>query len=86
MSMAELRVALDIGSDRHRVGIGTADGKIVEEFEITHNREGFELFFSRITVHEKHLNLPVVVASIRAPRRCGRRTIRHPTGQGDQLR
>jgi transposase len=60
--MAELRVALDIGSDRHRVGIGTADGKIVEEFEITHNREGFELFFSRITVHEKHLNLPVVVA------------------------
>ena len=62
MSMAELRVAMDIGSNRHQVAIGTGDGKIVEEFEITHNREGFELFFSRIADHEKRLNLPVVVA------------------------
>ena len=62
MTMAELRVALDIGSDQHRVAIGTGDGKIVEEFDITHNREGFELFFSRIAVHEKRLKLPVIVA------------------------
>jgi transposase len=62
MSKAELRVAVDIGSSRHQVAIGTADGKVLEEFAITHNREGFEQFFSRILVHEKRLNLPVVVA------------------------
>lgn len=62
MSMAELRVALDIGSKQHRVGIGTADGKLLEEFEISHDRKGFELFFSRIAVYEKRLGLPVVVA------------------------
>lgn len=62
MSKAELRVAVDVGSSRHQVAIGTADGKIVEEFAIDHNREGFEQFFSRIAVHEKRLNLPVVVA------------------------
>lgn len=62
MSMAELRVALDIGSNRHRVGIGSADGTILEEFDISHDREGFERFFSRIAVYEKRLELPVVVA------------------------
>jgi len=62
MSMAELRVALDIGSNRHRVGIGSADGRILEEFEISHDREGFERFFSRIAAFEKRYELPVVVA------------------------
>jgi transposase len=62
MSMAELRVALDIGSKQHRVGIGTADGTILEEFEISHDRKGFDLFFSRIALYEKRLKLPVVVA------------------------
>jgi len=62
MSMAELRVAVDIGSERHRVGIALADGKILEEFEISHNREGLELFFERIGVCENRFNLPVVVA------------------------
>src|SRR5260221_9545506 len=62
MSMAELRVAVDIGSKHHRVGIGTAEGAILEEFEISHDREGFELFFSRILIYEKRLRLPVVVA------------------------
>jgi transposase len=60
--MAELRVALDIGSNRHRVDIGSADGTILEEFDISHDREGFERFFSRIAVYEKRLELPVVVA------------------------
>ncbi len=62
MSMAELRVALDIGSTRHRVGIGSADGRILEEFEISHDREGFERFFSRVAALEKRYELPVVVA------------------------
>ena len=62
MSMAELRVAVDIGSNRHQVAIGSADGRILDEFEISHDREGFERFFSRIAVFEKRLELPVVVA------------------------
>lgn len=62
MSMAELRVALDIGSKKHRVGIGSADGRVLDEFEITHDKEGFERFFNRVGVIEKRLQLPVVVA------------------------
>jgi len=60
MSVHELRVALDIGSKRHRVGIATDDGKIVEEFDITHDKAGFELFFRRVEARRNEL--PVVVA------------------------
>jgi transposase len=60
--MAELRVAVDVGSNRHQVAIGSADGRILDEFEISHDREGFERFFNRIAVFEKRLDLPVVVA------------------------
>jgi len=62
MSMAELRVALDIGSKKHRVGIGNADGRLLEEFDITHDKEGFEQFFNRVSVFEQRFALPVVVA------------------------
>jgi len=62
MSMAELRVALDIGSKKHRVGIGSADGRLLEEFDITHDKEGFEQFFNRVSVFEQRFALPVVVA------------------------
>jgi hypothetical protein len=48
MRMPEIRVALDIGSKKHRVGIGGSEGAILEEFDITHDREGFERFFSRV--------------------------------------
>lgn len=62
MSMAELRVAIDIGSKKHRVGIGNSEGRLLEEFEITHDRDGFAEFFKRVTTIEKSLGLPVVVA------------------------
>ena len=62
MSMAELRVALDIGSKKHRVGIGSAEGRVLDEFDITHDKEGFAHFFERVGVFEKQLKLPVVVA------------------------
>lgn len=62
MSMAELRVALDIGSKKHRVGIGSGDGRVIEEFDMTHDKEGFAHFFGRVAVHERQLQLPVVVA------------------------
>ena len=60
MSEHELRVALDIGSKKHRVGIATDDGRIVEEFDITHDKAGFELFFKRVEARRD--GLPVVVA------------------------
>jgi transposase len=60
MSKHELRVALDIGSKKHRVGIATDDGRIVEEFDITHDKAGFELFFKRVEARRN--GLPVVVA------------------------
>jgi transposase len=62
MSVAELRVALDIGSKRHRVGIGSADGRILDEFDMSHDRAGFEEFFRRVAAFEKRFELPVVVA------------------------
>lgn len=62
MSRAELRVAIDIGSARHHVGIGDSTGRVLEEFEITHDREGFARFFSRVAALESSLHLPVVVA------------------------
>lgn len=62
MAMAELRVALDIGSKKHHVGIGTGEGAVLEEFDITHDRDGFEKFFRRVSVHQSRCELPVVVA------------------------
>lgn len=47
-------VSVDIGSQNHRVAIGLSDGSILEEFEITHNSEGFRDFFSRISRYEKY--------------------------------
>jgi transposase len=60
MSEHELRVALDIGSKKHRVGIANDDGRMIEEFDITHDKAGFELFFRRVEARRN--DLPVVVA------------------------
>lgn len=58
---AELSVAIDVGSAKHAVGIG--DGReILEEFEIAHDRAGFEEFFRRVEMHRATTRLPVVVA------------------------
>lgn len=62
MSVAELRVAIDVGSKKHNVAIGTSDGRVVDEFQITHEREGFDHFFLRVSKLQTQMNLPVVVA------------------------
>jgi hypothetical protein len=49
----ELRISVDVGSRRHSVAIGLPDGQVLEEFEITHQPEGFQGFFSRIEKHQK---------------------------------
>ncbi len=35
----ELRVSVDVGSRRHSVAVGLPDGRVLEEFEITHGPE-----------------------------------------------
>ena len=41
----ELRVSVDVGSQRHSVAVGLPDGRVLEEFEITHGAKGFGEFF-----------------------------------------
>lgn len=44
----ELRVGIDVGSRCHNVAIGLSDGRLLEEFEITHTAAGFDDFFERV--------------------------------------
>jgi transposase len=64
MSEHELRVALDIGSKKHRVGIATDDGKLVEEFDITHDRAGFDFFFSRVEARRNDMSVVVAMEGL----------------------
>lgn len=58
----ELRVAVDVGFTRHRVAVGLADGQLVEEFDISHDAAGLQMFFDCIGRHERRLNAAVAVA------------------------
>jgi hypothetical protein len=58
----EVRVSVDIGCHQHRVAIGLSDGKVLEEFDIVHQAEGFEHFFRRIATYEQQYACPVAVA------------------------
>ena len=46
----------------HSVAIALPDGRVLEEFEITHRAEGFGEFFSRIEKHRKEHGCGVAVA------------------------
>jgi transposase len=58
----ELRVAVDVGSARHRVAVGLSDGVLIEEFDVSHDAAGLSFFFERIGRHERERGLPVAVA------------------------
>lgn len=58
----EIRVAIDVGAKTHHVGIGSTDGRVLDEFEITHNAMGFAQFFKNVELWKDKLRLPVVVA------------------------
>jgi hypothetical protein len=49
----ELRVGVDVGCHSHNVAIGLSSGEILDEFSVSHNPEGFRLFFSRVEIQEK---------------------------------
>ena len=57
-----IRVAVDVGSTCHRVAVGLPDGKLLDEFDISHNAGGFKEFFHHIERLEKRHQLPVAVA------------------------
>lgn len=58
LSPHSIRVAIDVGSARHFVAVGLPDGKILEEFNIGHDRDGFTEFFRRIDAIEQCHQLP----------------------------
>jgi len=58
----QITVGVDVGSHMHRVAIGIPEKKIAEEFDLPHNKDGFERFFGRISHYEKTYQVPVVVA------------------------
>ncbi len=58
----ELRVAVDVGCNRHRVAVGLSDGGLIDEFDFTHDAAGLSLFFQRVGRHERERALPVAVA------------------------
>ena len=58
----QIRVGIDVGCKAHRVGIANPDGKILEEFDISHTDAGFCDFFRRVEHHKHKSDLPVAVA------------------------
>jgi transposase len=58
----QVTVGVDIGCRRHRVAIAAPDGRIAEEFDMEHGKEGFEKFFGRLSHYRESYQVPVVVA------------------------
>jgi transposase len=62
LATPEIRVCLDIGCYEHHVSVGLSSGEFLEAFTITHEKIGFEQFFSHVGAHEARHQLPVSVA------------------------
>lgn len=58
----QLHVAIDIGSQRHRVAIGLDDGGVIDEFDCPHTSSGLSDFFKRVRSHEQRHAARVSVA------------------------
>lgn len=58
----QLHVAIDVGSQQHRVAIGWEEGEPIEEFDCAHTPAGMSDFFSRIRKHEDAHHAEVCVA------------------------
>jgi len=48
---SDIRVSIDVGCHSHSVAIGLPGGEVLDEFDLPHRPEGFELFFDRIEHH-----------------------------------
>jgi len=58
----EIRVCMDIGSEKHYVGIGLSTGDRIDGFEMSHTPEGIKAFFARLEELENEYQAPIVVA------------------------
>ena len=58
----QLQVAVDVGGIRHRVAIGLSEGRLLEEFDITHDGPGLVEFFVRVERQQRQWGRPVAVA------------------------
>ncbi len=58
----QIHVAVDIGSRRHRVAIAHSDGRLLKEFDVSHDAAGFRTFFGHLARAERRLGLPVLIA------------------------
>jgi transposase len=58
----QLHVAIDVGSQQHRVAIGWEEGEPIEEFDCAHTPAGISDFFNRIRKHEEPHHAEVCVA------------------------
>ena len=62
MKANELQVAVDVGARTHRVAVGDASGRLIEEFDLDHTAAGFAGFFTRIERLRGSRSAPVAVA------------------------
>lgn len=58
----EIRVAMDIGSRKHRVAIGDPSGKILEEFDLLHEPLSLNSFYKKLESYETKHKAKIVVA------------------------
>ena len=50
----DIRVCVDVGSRKHSVAVGLADGRFLDAFEVDHRPERFDRFFQRIDDLRRH--------------------------------
>jgi transposase len=62
MGIPELQVAVDVGSQRHRVAMGDAEGRVLDEFDVEHTAAGLSGFFARVERVQAERGWPVAVA------------------------
>lgn len=58
----ELHVSIDVGCYQHSIAIGLANGQYLGNFDIDHNKKGFEDFFTKIEEYKEQSNGQVSVA------------------------
>jgi len=62
MTVNELQVAVDVGARTHRVAVGDASGRLLEEFDLAHTAAGLSGFFERVEGLRGKRKTPVAVA------------------------
>ncbi len=61
-AQAQLYVGIDIGGHHHQVAICDSEGNLLDEFTLSHDLTGFDLFFSRLSLLERTTGCPALVA------------------------